>query len=79
MMENLTLCHVLVALAAIDLVAAAFCAMTWMKYKDELRGTPLYARRRDARRLTIWLVLGAVVMLALAYLTPLGDIALTGA
>ena len=78
-MENLTLCHVLVALAALDLIAAAFFAMTWMKYSKELRGTPLYARGRDARRLTIWLVVGAVLMLVLAYLTPLGDIALSGA
>ena len=77
MMENLTVCHILVALAALDLIAAAFFAMTWMKYSKELRGTPLYARGRDARRLTIWLVLGAVVMLALAYLTPLGDIAIS--
>ena len=53
--------------------------MTWMKYSKELRGTPLYARGRDARRLTIWLVIGAVLMLGLAYLTPLGDIALSGA
>ena len=76
-MENLTVCHVLVALAALDLVAAALLGMRWMKYSKELRGTPLYARGRDARRLTIWLAIGAVLMLALAYLTPLGDIALT--
>ena len=76
-MENLTLCHVLTALAALDLLAAAFFGMTWMKYNKELRGTPLYARGRDARRLTIWLVIGAVLMLALAYLTPLGDMAIT--
>jgi hypothetical protein len=29
--------------------------------------------------MTIWLVIGAVLMLGLAYLTPLGDIALSGA
>ena len=79
MMENLTVCHVLTALAALDLLAAVFFAMTWMKYSKELRGTPLYARGRDARRLTIWLAIGAVLMLGLAYLTPLGDIALSGA
>lgn len=78
-MENLTLCHVLVALAALDLLAAVYFGLQWMKYSKELRGTPLYARGRDARRLTIWLVLGAAIMLVLAYLTPLGDIALTGA
>ena len=78
-MENLTLCHVLTALAALDLLAAVFFGMSWMKYSKELRGTPLYARGRDARRLTIWLAIGAVLMLALAYLTPLGDIALGGA
>ena len=79
MPENLTLCHVLTALAALDLLAAVYFGMTWMKYSNELRGTPLYARKRDARRLTIWLVIGAVLMLVLAYLTPLGDIALGGA
>jgi len=79
MMENLTLCHILVALAALDLIAAIIFGMRWMRYSSELRGTPLYARGRDARRLTIWLVIGAVILLILAYLTPLGDIALSGA
>ena len=79
MMENLTVCHVLVALAALDLVAAILFGMRWMKYSSELRGTPLYARGRDARRMTIGLVIGAIVLLILAYLTPLGAIALSGA
>ena len=78
-MDDLTLGHVLVALAAIDLLAAIFFGMTWMRYSSELRGTPLYARGRDARRLTIWLVLFAIVTLAIGCLTPLGDIALGGA
>ena len=77
MIENLTLCHVLVALAALDLVAAILFGMRWMKYSSELRGTPIYARGRDARRVTIALVIGAVLMLALAYLTPLGGIAIS--
>ena len=79
LMENLTLGHVLLAIAALDVLAAIYFGLQWMKFSKELRGTPLYARGRDARRLTIWLVLGAIVMLVIGCLTPLGDIALGGA
>ena len=78
-MADLTLAHVLMALAALDILAAIFFAMTWMKYSKELRGTPLYARGRDARRLTIMLAIFAVLMLVVGCLTPVGDIALGSA
>ena len=76
-MESLTLGHILITVAALDLITAVFFAVKWMKFSKELRGTPLYARGRDARRLTIWLVIAAAVMVVLACFTPLGDIALT--
>jgi hypothetical protein len=76
MMENLTLGHVLMALAALETIGAIVSAINWARYRDQLRGTPLYARKRDARRLTILLAVSAAILLVLACLTPLGDIAI---
>ena len=78
-MDNLTLGHVLVALAALEAIGAIVSALNWARYRDELRGTPLYARKRDARRLFILLAVSAIALLILACLTPLGDIALGSA
>jgi len=75
-MANLTLAHVLMAVAALEALGALFYGLTWLRHRAELRGTPLYARGRDARRLTIWLAIFALLFLALACLTPLGDIPL---
>jgi hypothetical protein len=78
MMDDLTLGHVLIALAALEAIGAIVSALNWARYRDQLRGTPLYARKRDARRLTILLAVSAAALLALACLTPLGHIALGG-
>jgi hypothetical protein len=43
------------------------------------RGTPGYARARDARRFAIWAGAAGLLFLLLAQLTPLGDVVLTGA
>ena len=75
-MDDLTLGHVLIALAALEAVGAIVSAMNWARYRDQLRGTPLYARKRDARRLTILLAVSALILLAVACFTPLGDIAI---
>jgi hypothetical protein len=40
------------------------------------RGTPGYARARDARRFTIWAGALGLAFLLLAQLTPLGDVVL---
>jgi hypothetical protein len=70
-MEGFTVGHVLMIAAAADALGAAIYASRWLKYKDELRGTPLYARRRDARRLALLMGAVALVLLAIALLTPL--------
>ena len=77
-MEGLTVGHVLMAAAAADALVAIFYGSRWMRYSSELRGTPLYARGRDARRLAILLGGSVVVFLVLACLTPLRDIPLVG-
>lgn len=75
-MENLTVGHVLLVVAAFEALGAIFCGLAWMRHRSELRGTPLYARGRDARRLTLWLAVSALFLLLLAALTPLGHIPL---
>ena len=75
-MDSPTLGHVLAGLAALTALGAILSGLKWARYSNELRGTPLYARKRDARRLAIWLAVAAVLFLVLGCFTPLGEIAL---
>jgi uncharacterized iron-regulated membrane protein len=71
MMDHVTVGHVLMALAALALIVAILSGLKWARYRAELRGTPLYARKRDARRLTIAMAAAAIVLAVLGCLTPL--------
>jgi hypothetical protein len=78
MPNPLTFGH-LFALAAIlaGLIALA-AAFTWYRNSGHPRGTPLYARARDGRRLTILAGALALLLVAVGCLTPLCSIPLTG-
>ncbi|MGZ8326452.1 MAG: hypothetical protein ACXWUV_02940 [Allosphingosinicella sp.] len=77
MPETITLGHVLILLGALAGLYALWQAMIFMKHGSAGRGTPQYARRRDGRRYAVWGLLVALLLVALGWLTPLRDIALS--
>ena len=76
MPETITLGHLLILLGALALLYALWQAMIFMKHSSAGRGTPQYARRRDGRRYAVWGLLAALLLFALGYLTPLGEMAI---
>ena len=76
MPQTITLGHLLLLLAALAIVYALVQASIFMKHSSAGRGTPQYARRRDGRRYAVWAMLVALLLLALAFLTPLGGMAI---
>ena len=77
MPDPLLLAHVLTLAALLDaLVGAAFFAR-WQSNKGYGRGTPQYATARDSRRAAVWALGSAILILLLAWATPLGDIPLS--
>ena len=76
MPETITLSHVLLLLAAIAMVFALVQASAFLKHQGAGPGTPQYARRRDGRRYAAWAVIVVLLLLALGFMTPLGDFAL---
>ena len=68
---DLTWGQVLVGLAALAALGAVWYGLAFLRFRNELRGTPLYARRRDARRAAILATLAALVLAGLGWLTPL--------
>ena len=76
MPETITLGHLLMLLGALALLYALWQASIFLKYRSFGRGTPQYARRRDGRRYAVWALLVALLLAALALLTPLADTAI---
>jgi hypothetical protein len=78
MPETITLGHVLTALGALAALYGLVQFAVSMRYTGpgHGRGTPGYARARDARRYTIWAVAAVLLLFALAWLTPLGEMAI---
>ena len=74
--DPITWGHVLMALAALAALAAIWYGLSWYRHRGTGRGTPLYARARDARRATIWSSVAAVILAALGCLTPLCTMAI---
>ena len=68
---DLTWGHVLIALAALAALGAVWYGLAFLRFRNERRGTPLYARRRDARRAAIYAGLVAVLLAAIGWFTPL--------
>ncbi|HEX9947914.1 MAG TPA: hypothetical protein VGA98_10275 [Allosphingosinicella sp.] len=79
MPETITLGHVLTALAALAALYGLVQFAVSMRYTGpgHGRGTPGYARARDAKRYTIWGAAAVLLFFALAWLTPLGRIPLS--
>ena len=76
MPDPLLLGHVLTLAAVLDFLVAVAFYVRWQGLRAHGRGTPLYARARDSRRAAIWAGASALVILALAWLTPLGGVRL---
>jgi hypothetical protein len=76
MPQTLTLGHVLYLLTALCALYGLTQFALSMRYAGPQhgRGTPGYARARDARRYTIWGGAAALLFLLLAQLTPLGRV-----
>jgi hypothetical protein len=79
MPQTITLGHILLVLAAIALVWALIQLGTLMRHRGPTnrRGTPGYARARDARRYAIWGLVAAIVLALLGCCTPLAHITLS--
>jgi hypothetical protein len=68
--------HVLMALAALAALGAVWYGLAFLRFRNEVRGTPLYARRRDARRAAIYAGVAALLFAAVGCLTPLCTMAI---
>jgi hypothetical protein len=79
MPETITLGHLLTALGALAALYGIVQFAVSARYTDpgHGRGTPGYARARDARRYTIWAAAAVILLFALAWLTPVGRIPLS--
>jgi hypothetical protein len=76
MPETITLGHVLLLLAAGAMVYALLQTSVFLRHQGAGPGTPQYARRRDGKRYAAWAVVAVLLLLALGFLTPLGDLAI---
>ena len=76
MPDPLLLAHILTVAALLDALVGIAFYVRWKGLRAHGRGTPLYARARDSRRAAIWAGASALVLLALAWLTPLGEVRL---
>jgi hypothetical protein len=73
MPSPLTWGHLLIGLALLALLYAAWQFVTLTRYRGpgHGRGTPGYARRRDATRYGAWALAVAILLAALGCLSPL--------
>ena len=78
MLVTITLGHVLLLAAAIDLVAAAGFMLNSQRHAGYGRGTPQYARARTSRRAALYAVVTAILLGIAGAATPLRGIALMG-
>jgi hypothetical protein len=69
--DPLTWGHVLMAAAFLAVLATLWYGLSWWRHRGTGRGTPLYARARDARRATIYGAVAAILFAIIGCLTPL--------
>ena len=50
--------------------------LLYVRYRGHGRGTPGYARRRDARRYAVWGIAAGILLYAAGCLTPLREMAI---
>ena len=75
--DPLLLAHLLTLVAALDALVAAVFFARWTSLKGRGRGTPQYATARDSRRSALLTGGSALILLAIAWATPLGGIPLS--
>ena len=78
MPATITIGHILLLVAAVDLVAAAGFVMSAQRHAGYGRGTPQYARARTSRRAALYAVVTAVLLGIAGAATPLRDMTLMG-
>ncbi|HEY0111820.1 MAG TPA: hypothetical protein VGB59_01575 [Allosphingosinicella sp.] len=80
MSNTITLGHLLLLLGLLATLYAFVQLATLARYRGagHGKGTPGYARARDARRYTVWALVAAALLFALGTLTGLADIAILG-
>ena len=76
MPDPVTLGHVLMLVAALVALYGLVQLAAWLVNRSFGRGTPQYARARDGKRFAAWSFAVAALLLALACLTPIGEMAL---
>jgi hypothetical protein len=71
--DPITWGHVLILLAALIGLYGLAQLVIWLRHRGPQhgRGTPGYARARDGRRYATWSILAALILVAIACLTPL--------
>ena len=77
MPATLYLGHVLALLVLLAILASIGFGFSWARHRGYGRGTPQYARARDARRSAAYALVAALVLAGL-WLTPLCDVAIAG-
>jgi hypothetical protein len=75
---TVTVGHILLLVAAIDLIAALGFVASAQRHAGYGRGTPQYARARTSRRAAVYAVAMAIAIAAAGWLTPLRDMAVMG-
>jgi hypothetical protein len=76
MPETITLGHLLALIGALVALYALWQASIFLRHAGAGPGTPQYARRRDGKRYAVWALLVAAALVALGFLTPLGEMAI---
>jgi hypothetical protein len=69
--DPITWGHVLMAAALLGLLATIYYGLFWLRHRGTGRGTPFYARARDARRATLYGAAATILLAAIGCLTPL--------
>jgi hypothetical protein len=78
--DTITWGHVLMLAGLLAGLYALVQLVTWLRYRGagHGRGTPGYARARDARRYAIWSAAAGALLYAAGCFSPLCDIAIAG-
>ena len=78
MSATITIGHLLLLIAAIDLIAGLSFLASSRRHAGYGRGTPQYARARTSRRAALYAFVSAIAFAAIGWLTPLRDLGLMG-
>jgi len=76
MPDPITLGHLLMLLGLLAGLSGAWQLLVFLRHRGTERGTPQYARARDARRFAIWGLGGGALLYLAGCFTPLADVAI---